>query len=314
MPMPERHDCAVVFSCDRKFFPLALFMIRQIDFHNPARKFDFVIASPDELEPPDWARPLGIVFHRHGALPDHVDIRSYTGSRAPLYRLLLPRELGGRYRRILYLDCDIFVEGGDLNRLLAVDIGPHALGAVLDAPYLFEAVHHAREFMRLGLPALPYANGGVQLIDTAVFVAQDLDHRAFDFYRSHPAAIVHSDQSLTNMALQGKFAQLAPCWNWQNVNRLPLMSQNYPVYFWHFIGRKKPDGDGPNLLDARFAQAYRDFAARFMPEFLAKLPPARDPRPLRFGQVLRLGLDHMAANQVAAKYLARHSDPYKARI
>lgn len=314
MPRPERHDCAVTFSCDRKYFPFALFMIRQIDFHNPGRTFDFVIASRDALEVPDWAKDLGIVFHRPGDLPDYVGIKSYTGSTAPLYRLLLPRELGDRYRRILYLDCDMFVEGGDLNQLFKVNLGAHAFGAVLDAPYLKDPNHLAREFARMGLPALPYANSGMQLIETAAYVAQDLDRRAFDVCRSHPEAIVYSDQSLTNLAVRGQFAQLAPCWNWQVANDLPLMSLSYPVHIWHFIGRRKPDRDVPSLLDARFAQAYRDFATRFMPEFLAKLPPPKALAPLRFGQIARLGLDQWTARRTAATLLARFPDPYTAQV
>lgn len=312
MSAPERFDRAVIFSCDRRFFPFALFMIRQIDFHTPDRKFDFVISSGDELEVPAWAKELNIIFHRPGTLPDHVGTKSYTGSQAPLYRLLLPRELGSRYRRLLYLDCDMFVEGGDFNRLLDVDLGPHGFGAVLDAPYMYEQTHLAKEFARLGLPALPYANTGLQLIDTASYVAQDLDLRAFDVCRTHPQAIAYSDQSLTNLAVRGKFARLAPCWNWQSASRLPLMSLTTPVFIWHFIGRKKPDRDVPSLIDARFVQAYRDFAQHFMPELLTRLPPSQGRESLRLGQILRVGFDHMLARQAAHKLLARFPDPYLA--
>ena len=166
----------------------------------------------------------------------------------------------------------------------------------------------------MGLPALPYFNAGMLLIDTASYVAQDVDRRSFDVCRTHPEAIVYSDQSLINLALRGKFAQLAPCWNWQSASRLPLMSLSYPVYIWHFIGRKKPDRDVPSLLDPRFAQAYRDFATRFHPEFLARLPPQKPPLQLRFGQLFRLGMEQMAARKGAAAMLARFPDPYKAKV
>ncbi len=314
MTRPDQNDCAVVFCCDRKFYPMALFMIRQIEFHNPGRKFDFVIASRDTLEAPDWAHPLGIVFHRSGDLPDHVGLKSYTGSTVPLYRLPLPRELGSRYRRLLYVDSDMFVEGGDLNRLFAMDIGSHPLGAVLDAPYLYDEGHRAREFVRLNWPALPYLNAGFQLIDTARYVDQDVDIRAFDACRTHPQVLVYADQSILNIALKGKFAELAPCWNWQSAARLPLMSLSYPVLFWHFIGHKKPDSDFPHLLDARFAEAYRDFATRFMPEFLPQVPQRKALEPLRFGQLLKIGMQHMAARKVTARLLARYPDPYLAKV
>jgi hypothetical protein len=314
MPSPDRHDCAVALCCDRKYFPLALFMIRQIGFHNPARRFDFVISTRDELELPVWARELGIVLHRPGELPDHVGIKSYTGSRVPLDRLLLPQALGSRYRRILYLDCDMFIDGGDLNRLIEIDIGQHPFGAVLDAPYLYDQAHHAREFLRLGLPALPYANSGLLLIDTKAFTEADFAHRAFDVCRTDPQAIVYSDQSLINLAARGKFAQLAPCWNWQNAQRLPFLSQNYPVFIWHFIARWKPDRAEQGHIEARFAQAYRDFATQLMPEFLERLPPARDPAPLSLGQIFKLGLHHYTAHQAALGLFAQFPDPYRAKV
>ena len=46
MTDPQRHDQAVVFCCDRNYYPMALFMLRQIAFHNPFRRFDFVDYFP----------------------------------------------------------------------------------------------------------------------------------------------------------------------------------------------------------------------------------------------------------------------------
>jgi hypothetical protein len=57
MTAPQRHDCAVVFCCDRNYFVLTLFLIWQIAHLNPNRRFDFVIASQDDLVVPDWANP-----------------------------------------------------------------------------------------------------------------------------------------------------------------------------------------------------------------------------------------------------------------
>jgi hypothetical protein len=114
---PQEHDCAVVLCCDRNFLPLSLFMIRQIAHYNPNRGFDLFVASNEGLELPDWARPYGIVLPRIGITDDLVEAARITGGTAALLRLTLARELGSRYRRILYLDSDMFVEGGDFTRL-----------------------------------------------------------------------------------------------------------------------------------------------------------------------------------------------------
>jgi lipopolysaccharide biosynthesis glycosyltransferase len=312
MTAKDLNDCAVALCCDRNYFHLALFTIRQLDFHNPHRRFDFIIATRDDLEIPDWAKPMGVSIHRLGDLPDTAEVGRYRGSVAPLYRIMLARELGDRYRRILYFDCDMFIEGGDVNRLMEVDLGPHPIGAVLDAPVLYEANFRAREFQKLGWPAAPYCNTGLQLIDTKAFVAQEVERRSFEVCNLHPEAIVYTDQSLTNIALRGKFAQLAPCWNWQNNYRLPLVTINYPVFFRHFIGPNKPDRRTESVLDVRFNQAYREFLTNFMPDLLPKLAPVRDTAPLPFAESALIVLRHHLSRNIVAETLKRYSDPYVA--
>lgn len=310
----QRHDTAVAFCCDRKFFPFAMFMIWQIAHHNPFRKFDFLISTQDDLDLPDWAKSWGIVIHRAGPVKVTMNLNQFQGSAAVLLKNMLARELASRYRRILYLDCDMFVEGGDINRLLEVDIGPHPIGAVLDAPFLYDADFRAEEYSRLGWPAAPYCNCGLQLIDTRAYVEQDVERRSFDVCRSSPQAIVFSDQSLTNIALRGKFAQLAPCWNWQWSHGLPLVALRYPVFLRHFIGVKKPDRDDTGQIDQRFKQAYRDFFSRFMPEQLSRLSPPCNPGPMGIGQISKLVLRLMMARPGASVSFARHADPYQAII
>lgn len=314
MTAPQRHDRAVAFCCDRNYFRLALFMVRQIAFHNPHRVFDFVIASRDDLEVPDWAKPLGIVIHRIGAFPDGVPISRCKGSVAPLFRLMMVRELAGRYRRILYLDCDMFVEGGDFNRLLDVDIGPHPIGAVLDAPFFYENSYLAKEFYKAGLPPMPYANTGMQLIDSIAYAEQEVERRSFDVCITHPETIIYTDQSLTNMALRGKFAQLAPCWNWQCNSRLLLVPFRYPVFLRHFIGGNKPDRHSGRMLEARFNLAYREFLTQLMPEYLPDLAPQGDPSPLKLREIGKLVMEHVLARKVMAAAIDRHGDPYQAIV
>jgi lipopolysaccharide biosynthesis glycosyltransferase len=313
MPVSPRHDCAVALCCDRNYFPLALFTIRQIAFLNPERHYDFVISTQDDLVLPDWAAALGTVIHKAGSLPAAAEVARYLGSMAPLLRLMLARELRDRYRRIVYLDCDMIVEGGDFNRLFQIDIGPHPIGAVLDAPFLYERAYVAREYAKVGLGALPYANTGMQLIDTAAYVEQDVEARSFAVCKDHPEAVIYTDQSLTNLALRGAFAQLAPCWNWQNTRRLPLATFRYPVFLRHFIGVTKPDRyTGKKLLEARHNQAYRDFFARFAPDRLPDLAPPPDPRPLGFGEVARIAYEHLLARPILERAFRKHADPYRA--
>lgn len=310
----DRHDCAVVWSCDLAFYPMALFMLRQIAFHNPRRRFDFIVATRDTLEVPDWARALGLTIHRSGDLPPAAEAARYRRAPSLLYRILLARELQPRYRHILYLDSDMFVEGGDLNRLLEIDLGPHPIGAVLDSPFFYKRNYHAKEFVRLGWPRAPYANTGFQVIDTRAYVEQEVERRSFDVATAHPGALVYTDQSLTNIALRGGFAQLAPCWNWQLTLRLPLLSLRYPAFIRHFIGPVKPDRDPQGRLDGRFALAYRAFLTEFMPEHPAAQEQGGGAAPVSGARAARLALDHAIALRQAEAMLRRYPDPYRALV
>jgi lipopolysaccharide biosynthesis glycosyltransferase len=312
MPDPQRHDTAVAFCCDRNYYHLALFMIWKIAHYNPHRRFDFVISSRDDLEVPDWAKPLGITLHRTGDLPEHAETARFFGSVAPLYRLTLVRELGQRYRRILYLDCDMFVEGGDINRLFDVDIGTHAIGAVLDAPFFYTPNYRAKEFVIADMPAHPYVNTGLQLIDTRAYAEQEVERRSFDMCKTHPKAVVLTDQSLTNLALRGDFALLAPCWNWQMNGRFPMMPWRYPVFLRHFIGRMKPDKESRGHLEARFNQAYRHFCETLLPEALPLIAPPCNPMPVSMGDLSHMFLKHILNTNIMRDMLKRFADPYKA--
>jgi Glycosyl transferase family 8 len=311
---PGTNELAVALCCDRNYLPLALFVIRQIAFHCPERQFDFVIAASDVEALPDWAVALGVHLHRPGVVPNVGNTKRFGGSLVSLHRLLLAQELGGRYRRILYLDCDVFVEGGDFGRLLEVNLGPHPLGAVRDVPHLYEAGFHAREFRAAGLPALPYLNSGLLLIDTAAFEAQGVRERCWESATKYPQAMVLADQSLLNLALQGKFAELAPAWNWQGNFRFPLVPYRYPVFLRHFVGPTKPDRDAKGLLEARFRQAYADFFRLHFPERLAGLPPPVDPGPMPFMKAAHLVLRHLQAQKLMAEGLARFGDPFDVKV
>ena len=314
MTAPQRHDCAVAFCCDAKFFPFALFTIWQIAHHNPFRKFDFVISTQDDLEIPDWAKSYGIVLHKAGLVPIFLEVARFHGSLAPLFRIMLARVLGDRYRRILYLDCDLQIEGGDINRLLEVDLGPHPIGAALDGPFFFVADFRAEEFVTAGLPAAPYANTGVQVIDTRAYRDQEVERRSFEMAAKYPKAVIYTDQSLTNLALRGGFAQLAPCWNWQLSHRYPLVPMRYPVFVRHFVGGNKPDRKSPVRHEARFNLAYHQFFTTFMPDMLLRIAPPGDPSVMTFKDAARIVLLHVMGARLVSDILARYPDPYKALV
>ncbi len=308
------NDCAVVFVCDQSHVRFTLFMIWQICHHNPARKFDFVIYSPDEIVLPDWAAPWGVQTYRAKPLVDVPKRALFNGMEIPLYRFGVARDLGARYRRILYMDTDMMVEGGDFNRLFEMDLQGLPIAGALDVLFIRNARFWADEYKRVGLSARPFMNAGLQLIDVQAYLDQEVERLAWTAIRETPHAIVNSDQSALNLALKGRFAELSPKWNWQENGRLPLVTLRYPVFVRHFIARQKLNRDSSGRTDARFNLAYREFFARHDPDFLAQIAHPCDPSPMSFRDAAGLVWRHLRHAEMCRTILGRHPDPYKPRI
>lgn len=314
MTAQPRNENAVVFVCDQTYARFALFMIRQIVHHNPDRGFDIVIYSPDEITLPDWSLTLGVKTIRAAPLTNVPKGGVWQGTVITLYRFSMARTMGHLYRRIIYMDCDMFVDGGDFDRLFRADLGDYPVGGALDANYLVHANHHAKEYRLAGLPAVPYLNSGFQLIDTQAYQEQEVERRAIDTFREYPQAMTSADQSAINLALKGKFAELSPAWNWQRNSGLPLVTLRFPVFVRHFITSEKPDRESKGRLDPRFNLAYREFFGRFDPAYLPKVAPLCDPAPMTLKDAAKIVWRHLLVRELSRKLIARHPDPYQPRL
>ncbi len=311
--MPETNDCAVTMGCDSNYLPYALHLAWQIAVKAPRRRFDILILTLVPLPLPDWAEAMGI---RNVAMPLRppwaaCDPQQF-GPALYLYLSAIP-DLAGRYRRILKLDSDIWYEAGDLDRLLHADIGSHPLAAVRDVIALYrERRGHATEFKDRGLPAFRYLNAGVQIIDTAAWVTQEMERRLLDTHAAEGAKLLLADQTLLNLTLRGRFAELAPCWNWMSNSRLNLATFRYAPRFRHFCGINKPWRDPHGMLEARFRDGYADFFRTFLPEALPRL---EDPTTALWGlrDATRAVIDYAKGRDLIRLALARFRDEWTVR-
>lgn len=298
-------DKAVIFACDGNYAPFALFAAAQIDRVSPDRDFDICLASMDPI-----SIPPGLAAHRIRACriatggvfaAMQLDARR---TEASYLRLALPAAFMGEYRRLLYLDADVFVQGGDFSALLDVDLGPHPLGAVRDNMQWRTPTRRPPSFQRLGLGAVPYFNSGVQLIDIDKFNSQDVLARCLDFAARHPPEQIGLDQELVNAVLHGDWAELSPVWNWQYTWASRLTEAMVGAHIVHFIGAKKPWKHNGGELPLKFRQAYRTFLAAHYPDGPTvdgeDLPPWRNRTFF-----LKMLAKHMVASGPMATYLDR---------
>lgn len=295
---------AVAFCCDEGYLPYALLAASQVAALAPGRDFDILICGDPAPPVPASLEGLGLrrcSIDTRGRLAGlWVDARR-TGSA--YLRLALPEALAGDYDRILYLDSDVFVQGGDFGALLGAELGGFAVAAVRDNIQWRTPGRRPEEFRRFGWPAAPYLNSGLLLIDVPAFVSGDLLGRAVAMGRGAGDRLIALDQTLLNCLLRGDWAELSPVWNWQYTRASRLFEAMEGAHVVHFIGRVKPWNDPAGDLPPRFAEATAAFLAAHFPDRDRPAPrsgPARSPAAMR-----RVLWRHLLAAGRMADYLGR---------
>ena len=184
-----RSDVAVIIACDARYLPYAAVPALQLAAQ-PARGFDVLIGSQQRVELPQSLASAGIASFGAvdpdlaGSLPG--DARR---SLATYMDVFAARAMAGVYRRILVLDADVVIDGGDPARLMSADMRGRAIAAVRDNRQWRNPGKLAPEFRTMGWKAAPYFNAGVVMADPAAWVAQDLPARSAAFARDHLARL-----------------------------------------------------------------------------------------------------------------------------
>ncbi|WP_375260782.1 glycosyltransferase family 8 protein [Palleronia sp.] len=275
---PAKADTAVVFAGDGFYARAAMQVAQQLHMLHPERRFDICIAANDmPAAPPQSLSHLDLrrCAITTGGMFD--GLRLDPGRTEIVYlRLALPQALRGEYRRILYLDSDIFVQGAGFDELLALDIGDRAIAAVKDNSQARTPRRVPEQFRRLGIPHAPYFNAGVMLIDVDRWLKQDITGRTVAFGRQHRDKMIRHDQNLLNGVLQGDWAELHPTWNWQYTAATNMLAEMVSPRILHFIGPRKPWSSRGGRHPLRYRQAFADFMARHFPDQPA-LPAVAPP-------------------------------------
>jgi hypothetical protein len=302
---PARARTAVAFCCDAGYAPFACFAARQIADLHPERSFDICLCHSEDDAPPvaDDRTGGGLRLCRIETARVLRGLSLDRRRTASTYlRLLLPAAFDGEYERVLYLDSDIFVQGGNFRALLEVDMGTRAVAAVRDNLQWRTPTRRPEEFDRLGLPWAPYFNAGVMLLDVAAYNRQSILDRCLAFAGAHPDSLLRNDQSLVNLVLQGDWAEIAPCWNWQYTRASMLYEATEGAHVIHFIGGKKPWRHDGGALPLRFRRAYRAFLAEHFPD-APGIGPDGTPPHRNLGYMRAMLVRHFLAAGRFADYL-----------
>ncbi len=310
---PARAERAVVFACDGQYARFALVAAEQIARLHPERDFDICLCYMDERPPePAGLAHLGVRYCR--ATPEDLfdGLRLDPGRTQVVYlRLALPAAFAGEYRRLLYLDGDVFVQRGDFAALLGVDLGGHAIGAVRDNSQWRTPARRPKQFKVLGVEGARYFNAGVMLIDVAGFNARGILESCVRLGRENREVMIRHDQNLLNATLKGDWAELSPRWNWQYTWASRLFEAMEDANVVHFIGPRKPWKDERGEFPLRFKRAYRAFMAAHVPDQPGGpdgVLPHQNPAFLR-----RMLVKHLLALSKTCAYLDRFPDDLTVR-
>lgn len=303
-PVPARPRRAVAFCCDDRYLPYALFAASQIAGQAPQRDFDICLCGTEKPVIPDSLAGLGL---RAIALAPEPALAGFgldaRRSESAYHRLLLPGQLAADYDRILYLDSDIFVQGGDIAALLGADLGGHAVAAVRDNPQWRTPGRMPEEFRTFRLGPARYLNSGVLLIDVPRWQKLGLTERMLAFGQSRGGQLKRHDQTLLNCVLHGDWAELSPKWNWQYSRAARLHEAMLGANIVHFIGPEKPWNAPAGALPPRFGAELSRFLRQHFPQRATALPPEGTGPGSR--KMLSMLLRHLLNRRKMARYLAR---------
>ncbi|PSR16362.1 glycosyltransferase family 8 protein [filamentous cyanobacterium CCP3] len=172
------------------------------------------------------------------------------------YRLLLPDIIPPQFKKIIYLDSDLVVEG-DLAKLWSQDFEGKALLAVQDP--IHRSLDIAQHFKSLDLKYIEteelqkYLNSGVLVIDLEKWRRNHIADLVLQFINSHPD-LPFPDQDAISVVLAGQWGELDSKWNQIHVIYAYKSYQDSPYdestyldllqnpFIIHYTSRPKPWG------------------------------------------------------------------------
>lgn len=232
-------------------------LLSSIFENNKESLFDIYILS-DFISEANQGKLSRLVVDKYGQKLHYiqVDRKQFEGlpfggkflniSLAAYYRLVLPDVLPRSLDKILYLDCDIVVDG-EISSLWNFDLRKKAVAGVEDCIRV-----SSNAPARLGYPAsYSYFNSGVMLMNLSALREMQFTRKAFSYIRWHSKDIVYHDQDILNALLYDKKSFLPIKWNVMEcfLFRHPLVHSKYRQELGeaqrnpsviHFTGKLKP--------------------------------------------------------------------------
>ncbi len=136
-------------------------------------------------------------------LTDHVSLVAYYRLFAQMF---LPKEVD----KIIYLDCDMIVNGS-LTELWNTDVEDKAMAAVYDENYLDDKIYQRLHYPRQNM----YFNSGMLLLNLKYWRENKVMERCLKYIADYPERLLFHDQDTINTVLNRYIASLPITYNFQ---------------------------------------------------------------------------------------------------
>jgi lipopolysaccharide biosynthesis glycosyltransferase len=221
-PASRSSDCAIVLCADRKYFAPAYAVCMSLVRQQPDRH-DIYLLTEDgpHLQKVPSEVPFNVMT------PDFVSRLSNIPALGHHFltafgflRLFVPEIVEG-YRRILYLDCDVRIDGSiaslfQLDMKGATIAAVDGLGTYCITPIKSKVIETARSRAAIGLdPNDPYFNSGVLLIDGDKWRHDRMTDAAIACIARFGTAL-RDDQDILNVIFRKAWLPLSLRWNFQS--------------------------------------------------------------------------------------------------
>ncbi len=213
MSLPDGEPIVIACAADDRYVqPLAVMLQSVLTNMSSDRTITaYIIDGGIE---PGHKQALAKSWHRPRASINWLPARASSFSGLPLwgrmpvatyYKLLVPELLPAALHRVIWLDCDLVVNG-DLAQLWDRDLaGRHALAVQDPAVPFVSSRNGVAHHQQLGLPSdAKYFNAGVMVVNLDLWRRDDIPRHVLEYLRRHGDAVVFLDQEGLNAVLAGK--------------------------------------------------------------------------------------------------------------
>lgn len=219
--MNQSNTLHILCAADRNFLPYCGVMLRSLFASNADEDICVHMIVPNNVNEyemerfhklaKDWGQCVDFIVVNPMDFLDCPIRKGDNVTLAAYYRILAPRMLPLSVSKVLYLDCDIIVNGS-IASLYGMDLADVSCAVVVD-PIAFGS----QEYERLGYNRdLSYFNSGMMLINLDWWRRNDVMNKCFEFIRQYPERVIWHDQDALNYVLRDSKREIGVEWNFQS--------------------------------------------------------------------------------------------------